>query len=56
MISLKPYTVDFETKLRLYGNMYEGLIQVDKNNNIKPALALSWGNIDDLTWEYKLRK
>ena len=32
------------------------MVKLDRNNNIKPALAISWGNIDNLTWEYKLRK
>ncbi len=53
---LKPDAVDFETKMRVYGNLYEGLVRFDKNNNVKPSLAISWGNLDDLTWEYKLRK
>lgn len=48
--------VDLETKVRVYGNLYEGLVRFDHDNNIKPALAISWGNLDDLTWEYKLRK
>lgn len=42
MTDLKPCVVDFETKMRLYGNLYESLVFFDKNNNIKPALAVSW--------------
>jgi len=53
---IKPDAVDFETKMRVYGNLYEGLVRFDQNNNIKSSLAISWGNLDDLTWEYKLRK
>lgn len=42
--------------MRIYGNLYEGLVRFDSRNNLKPSLAVSWGNPDDLTWEYKLRK
>lgn len=54
--NVNPDAVDFETKMRIYGNLYEGLVRFDASNNVKPALAISWGNLDDLTWEYKLRK
>lgn len=36
-------------------NAYEGLVRFDRNFNIEPALALSWGMFDDLTWQFKLR-
>jgi peptide/nickel transport system substrate-binding protein len=36
-------------------HIYEGLVSFDKNLNIKPQLALSWGLIDDTTWRFILR-
>ena len=32
------------------------LLTVDADNNLMPKLATSWENIDDYTWELKLRK
>lgn len=32
------------------------LITVDDENNLIPRLATSWKNIDDYTWEFKLRE
>lgn len=42
VFSLSPDVVDLESKMRIYGNIYEGLVALDKNNNIIPALAISW--------------
>jgi len=36
-------------------NVYEGLTRFDKNLSLEPCLAVSWGQIDDYTWEFKLR-
>ncbi len=53
--SLDP--ANFEAKNRnLLGNVYEGLTRFDKNLDLESALAVSWGQIDDLTWEFKLRE
>jgi len=37
-------------------NIYEGLVAFDANLKLVPSLAVSWGNIDPNTWEFKLRK
>ena len=37
-------------------DMYEGLVKTDRNLNIDPGLAVSWGLVDPLTWEFKIRK
>jgi peptide/nickel transport system substrate-binding protein len=39
-----------------HGKIYEGLVGRDKNAEIKPLLAEEWKQIDDTTWEFKLRK
>jgi peptide/nickel transport system substrate-binding protein len=35
--------------------IYDTLIQRDDNMQLKPGLAVSWRNVDPLTWEIKLR-
>src|ERR1043166_181814 len=36
-------------------SMFDRLVLEDANNQIRPALALSWRVLDPLTWEIKLR-
>jgi peptide/nickel transport system substrate-binding protein len=35
--------------------IYEGLVGRDKNSDIQPLLATEWNQLDDTTWEFKLR-
>ena len=37
-------------------NIFDTLVAVDDKLQLQPALAESWRNIDDLTWEFKLRQ
>lgn len=37
-------------------NIYETLTDLDENQEIQPGLAESWEEIDDTTWEFKLRE
>ena len=37
-------------------NLYEGLITFDAQMSLVPALALSWVNPDELTWDFQIRK
>jgi peptide/nickel transport system substrate-binding protein len=39
-----------------HGKVYEGLVGRDENAEIQPLLAESWNQVDDTTWEFKLRK
>ncbi|WP_432355857.1 glutathione ABC transporter substrate-binding protein [Sporosarcina sp. A2] len=39
-----------------HGNIYEGLVGRDKGAELQPLLADSWEQIDDTTWEFKLRQ
>ncbi|WP_201713176.1 glutathione ABC transporter substrate-binding protein [Rossellomorea arthrocnemi] len=39
-----------------HGKIYEGLVGRDKNAKIKPLLAKEWEQLDDTTWEFKLRE
>ncbi|MBS4206508.1 glutathione ABC transporter substrate-binding protein [Bacillus sp. FJAT-50079] len=40
----------------IHANIYESLVKRNDNNEIEPSLAESWEQIDDLTWEFKLRE
>jgi peptide/nickel transport system substrate-binding protein len=37
-------------------SIYEGLVGRDKNAEMKPLLAEEWKQLNDTTWEFKLRK
>lgn len=52
---LSSYGLDLNNRTRT-ANVYQGLVAVDANLNVIPALAVSWGNLDDLTWEFRLRE
>jgi peptide/nickel transport system substrate-binding protein len=52
---LSEYSFDLNNLIRT-ANIFEGLVTFDRNLKIIPALAVSWGNTDDVTWEFKLRK
>ena len=41
----------------MYGNVYEGLVRIDRNGEIVPALAEAWETSDDgLTWTFTLKE
>ena len=52
--SLEPTLFLSDIRQRLV-NIYEPLVHSDANFKMEPALALSWGLLDDLTWEIYLR-
>jgi peptide/nickel transport system substrate-binding protein len=39
-----------------YIGMLETLVKVDYDGNMVPSLAESWSQVDDTTWEFKLRQ
>ncbi len=39
-----------------HNKVYEGLVGRDKNADIRPLLAEKWEQVDEITWEFKLRK
>jgi len=53
--SLSPYQDNVTAKQRL-ANVYEALVGFDQDFRIQPKIALSWGNIDNMTWEFRLRE
>lgn len=52
---LSPYRLNLSNQIRT-ANLYEGLLAFDRNLKVIPALAVSWGNLNPTTWEFKLRK
>ena len=48
--TLEPTLADPVTRQRLV-NIYESLVKPDRDLKMRPSLALSWGLIDDYTWE-----
>lgn len=52
---ISPYNLNLNNLIRT-ANIYQGLVGFDRNLKIIPQLALSWGNLDDYTWEFKLRE
>lgn len=55
LTSLEPMTFTSVNRARLI-NIYESLVRLDRNLRLEPSLALSYGRIDDVTWEFRLRK
>lgn len=49
-----PILADPNTRTRIL-NIYEGLVGTDRNLQLEPKLALSWGRTHDTVWEFKLR-
>ncbi|QDS34275.1 glutathione ABC transporter substrate-binding protein [Brevibacillus brevis] len=40
----------------VHHKVYEGLVRMDKESKYVPSLASEWKQLDDLTWEFKLRQ
>ncbi len=53
--SLDPLFSRSATNYSTSGQMFERLVMNDANNQLHPALAVSWRAIDPTTWEIKLR-
>jgi len=51
---ISPYGLNLNNATRI-GNIFEGLVAFDRNLKIVPSLAISWGNLDDTTWEFRIR-
>lgn len=54
--SLDPHAIVNMRSFDVYCNMFEGLVALDENNEIIPALAESWETIDDKAMRFHLRK
>lgn len=54
VLNLNPVSFDSVSRQRL-AHIYESLIYVNPDFELKPGLAISFGAIDDVTWEFRLR-
>ncbi|HEX3954661.1 MAG TPA: ABC transporter substrate-binding protein [Stellaceae bacterium] len=53
--ALDPYTFDETVQNSLLANIYERLVQRNKQLGLEPALALSWENASPTVWRFHLR-
>lgn len=56
VVSLDPHGSNDDPSEQLRDVVYEGLLTQDENLEITEALAEEWEQIDDVTWEFKLRE
>ena len=54
--SIDPHYHNLSPNNSLLLHIYEPLVLRDANQKLVPGLATSWRALDDLTWEFKLRK
>ena len=54
--SMDPHFHNLSPNNAISLHIFEPLIQRDENQKLIPGLATSWKALDDLTWEFKLRK
>ncbi len=53
--SLDPHGSNDVTSSNVQSNIYETLVVRDAKGELAPGLAESWTQVDELTWEFKLR-
>lgn len=53
--SLDPHGSNDVASSNVQTNLYETLVVRDDSGNLAPGLAESWNQVDELTWEFKLR-
>ncbi len=54
--SMDPHFYNLFSNINVSEHIFESLIKMDADSRIIPSLAESWKLIDNLTWEFKLRK
>src|ERR1700680_2009776 len=54
--SIDPHYHNLSPNNSLLLHIYEPLVYRDPDGKLVPALATSWRALDDLTWEFKMRK
>lgn len=53
--SLDPHATNDQPSSRVNKQIYDTLVEQDTNMELQPGLAESWEQIDETTWEFKLR-
>lgn len=54
--SIDPHYHNLSPNNSLLRHLFETLTKQDENQKLVPGLAISWKPLNDLTWEFKLRK
>ena len=54
--SMDPHSHNLTPNNNVAEHVFETLVTKDTRSRLKPSLAESWRAVDDLTWEFKLRK
>ena len=54
-VSINPFSLTAGNQLSIRPNLFNGLVEFDKDFKIIPALAESWNNPDEYTWRFYLR-
>jgi peptide/nickel transport system substrate-binding protein len=54
--SMDPHYHNLSPNNSLLIHVYEPLVYRDASGKLKPGLAVSWKALDDVTWEFKLRR
>ena len=55
-VSMDPLFAIDTGSLDYSQNVYDSLITYDSDLNVQPSLAVSWTQVDEQTWEFKLRE
>lgn len=56
-LGFNPWIESYDTEtLCVNANIFNSLVEFDKDFKIVPALAVSWNNPNNLTWRFKLRE
>lgn len=53
--TINPLEITDDNYFYIIPNVYNGLVEYDKDFRVVPALAVSWNNPNNLTWRFHLR-
>lgn len=53
--TMDPHALALQYHTRVVTQIYEGLVNRDRDFKLAPSLALSWQGLDPTTWRFKLR-
>ena len=54
--TLDPHFFNLVANVEFNHHVFDYLVDVDEKTQLVPSLAESWRNVDELTWEFKLRR
>jgi len=54
--SIDPHFVNLAPNNSIAEQLFDSLVRRDARQRLTPGLAESWRSVDDLTWEFRLRK